>query len=50
MGLNPLSAGRSFQTEKGLSNVANAIRLNPLSAGRSFQTNELMAPKKVGAS
>ena len=40
MRLNPLSAGRSFQTK--LTNVVTYLLcLNPLSAGRSFQTSTL---------
>ena len=35
--LNPLSTGRSFQTEKCFV-VLDATCLNPLSTGRSFQT------------
>ena len=36
--LNPLSAGRSFQTSLVNSACKYGYSLNPLSAGRSFQT------------
>ncbi|MBP8893984.1 MAG: hypothetical protein KBH09_16655, partial [Saprospiraceae bacterium] len=36
--LNPLSAGKSFQTEPISRLSMGAMRLNPLSAGKSFQT------------
>ena len=36
--LNPLSAGRSFQTEAYRLDEPTWFGLNPLSAGRSFQT------------
>ena len=35
--LNPLSAGKSFQTDTG-TGIDQLRRLNPLSAGKSFQT------------
>ena len=38
MGLNPLSAGRSFQTRGATVPGHRWFSLNPLSAGRSFQT------------
>ena len=36
--LNPLSAGKSFQTNKMAVLDYTMSRLNPLSAGKSFQT------------
>ena len=37
-GLNPLSTGKSVQTQDFNSNYERAKRLNPLSTGKSVQT------------
>ena len=45
--LNPLSAGRSFQTDASNPLHSKLIGLNPLSAGRSFQTKGMTQYTRV---